>query len=213
MALHRVRVATNRWVAMSEARQRVQQALLSSARTFRGHRMRKAWSSWLSLLHDRQVALMQADSSTRAFVHRGLVYGWSCWKLSWHHLAREHQDQRRAHRHWRRQLLLRGWLLIAAPRHLDLSSMSPSSGHRLRLGWTRWTKASSTAASRRRASLHLTHRARERSRQRSISSISSAVRLWQLAAWSQMRKALGEERRARQTTQQVLTLTEGVDCR
>ena len=212
MALHRVRVATNSWVAMSEARQRVQQALRSSARTFSGYRMRKAWISWLSLVYDRQVALLQTDRSTLAFVHRGLVYGWSRWNLSWHHLAREHQNQRRAHRHWRCQLLLRGWLLIAAPRHLDLSSMSPSSGHRLRLGWTRWTRAASTDASRRRACRHLTHRARERSRQRSISSISSAVRLWQLAAWSQMRHALGEERRARQTAQQVLTLTEGADC-
>ncbi|KOO34673.1 hypothetical protein Ctob_016749, partial [Chrysochromulina tobinii] len=45
----------NTWTAMSEARQRNQQALLSAASAFRGDGMRKAWNGWLGLLHDREV--------------------------------------------------------------------------------------------------------------------------------------------------------------
>ncbi|NBV47440.1 MAG: hypothetical protein EBR86_17835, partial [Planctomycetia bacterium] len=45
----------NTWVAMSEARQRNQQALLSAASAFRGDGMRKAWNGWLGLLHDREM--------------------------------------------------------------------------------------------------------------------------------------------------------------
>ena len=55
MSLQSLRAAMNTWAAMSEARQRKQQALLSAASAFRGDGMRKAWNGWLGLLNDRQV--------------------------------------------------------------------------------------------------------------------------------------------------------------
>ena len=55
MSLQSLRAAMNSWAAMSEARQRSQQALLSAVSAFRGDGMRKAWNGWLGLLHDRQV--------------------------------------------------------------------------------------------------------------------------------------------------------------
>ena len=55
MSLQSLRAAMNTWVAMSEARQRNQQGLLSAASSFRGDGMRKAWNGWLGLLHDREV--------------------------------------------------------------------------------------------------------------------------------------------------------------
>ena len=55
MSLQSLRAAMNTWAAMSEARQRNQQALLSAASAFRGDGMRKAWNGWLGLLHDREM--------------------------------------------------------------------------------------------------------------------------------------------------------------
>jgi hypothetical protein len=75
MSLQSLRAAMNTWVAMSEARQRNQQALLSAASSFRGDGMRKAWNGWLGLLHDRQVM----TSVVQCSAHRLQRAGFASW--------------------------------------------------------------------------------------------------------------------------------------
>ena len=75
MSLQSLRAAMNSWVAMSEARQRTQQKLLSAASAFRGDGILKAWNGWLSLLHDRQVMA----SAVYCWTHRLQRAGFASW--------------------------------------------------------------------------------------------------------------------------------------
>jgi len=80
MSLQSLRAAMNTWVAMSEARQRNQQKLLSAASAFRGDSMRKAWNGWLGLLHDRQVMA----SAVYCLTHRLQRAGFASWVFAMH---------------------------------------------------------------------------------------------------------------------------------
>ena len=77
----------NSWVAMSEARQRNQQKLLSAASAFRGDSMRKAWNGWLSLLHDRQVMA----SAVYCLTHRLQRAGFASWVFAMHGTLKKKQ--------------------------------------------------------------------------------------------------------------------------
>ena len=73
MSLQSLRAAMNTWVAMSEARQRIQLALLSAASAFRGDGMRKAWNGWLGLLHDREVMASAVTSMSLRLQRAGFA--------------------------------------------------------------------------------------------------------------------------------------------
>eukprot|EP00900_Chrysochromulina_parva_P014986 jgi/Chrpa1/23489/Chrysochromulina_OHIO_Genome00027411-RA len=86
MLLQSLRAAMNAWVAISEARQRAQQALLSAASGFRNVGLHKAWNGWLGLLHDRQMREAQRGHMMKALLHltnHELSRGWSAWCLTW----------------------------------------------------------------------------------------------------------------------------------
>ena len=80
MSLQSLRAAMNTWVAMSEARQRNQQKLLSAASAFRGDGMLKAINIWSENVEVSRLHVIAGRCAWLCFLRRGMAIWVSLWR-------------------------------------------------------------------------------------------------------------------------------------
>jgi hypothetical protein len=80
MSLQSLRAAMNTWVAMSEARQRNQQKLLSAASAFRGDGMLKAINTWSENVEVSRLHVIAGRCAWLCFLRRGMAIWVSLWR-------------------------------------------------------------------------------------------------------------------------------------